>query len=483
MTRAPILGAALLALSLARPAPKQDPSIPVSLDRLEMAITLDYGEGTLDGSALMTVVNMTGENVQRIPIQVGRLMDVTSVTDESGKILSYSQDVVRYSDWPTRQMNQAWIELSSAILPGQKTSIRVKWNGTVTPYTETGMLYVRDRIDSAFTILRSETGAFPTLAVPSHAAIRRAPRRDFSFDIRVTVPSYEVVALGGSLVSRTTNGPTVTYAYRSNMPVSFVNVPIAPYRVLEQSGVRVYYLPADSAGAQATLRETTRGLTLLEKWFGPQGNALSLAIMEIPNGYGSQASLGAGIIESAASFQKRESMHELYHELSHLWNAESLDKPSPRWEEGLASFLEQLMAEKLDSTVASHAYIEKYIPALVKRFGSDPANKTLAFVDYGKSEKTGYSYGVGEVMFALLYDILGEQAFGRIIGGFYQKHRVGGATTAQFVDYVKQNAPVDLTEFFSDWMYSTRWYERLSKGETMEQLARSYRSRGRPALR
>jgi hypothetical protein len=478
-----MLGATLLALSLGNTAPTQDPPIPVALDRLEMAMTLDYGEGTLDGSALMTLINVSGENVKKIPIQVGRLMDIAGVTDESGKALNYSQDVVRYSDWPTRQMNQAWIELRNAISPGQKTSIRVKWNGTVTPYTETGMLYVRERIDSAFTILRSETGAFPTIAVPSHAAIRRAPRRDFSFAVRVTVPAYEVVALGGSLVSKTPNGSTVTYAYRSNGPVSFVNIPVAPYRLLEQSGVRVYYLPADSAGAEATLSGTTRGLALLEQWFGPQGNPLHLAIMEIPNGYGSQASLGAGIIESAASFQKKESMHELYHELSHLWNAESLDKPSPRWEEGLASFLELLMAEKLDSTVETRAYVEKYIPILIKRFGSDTTSKRLAFVDYGKKDKTGFSYGVGEVMFALLYDVLGEQAFTRIIGGFYQKYRVGGATTAQLVDYVKQNAPFDLTGFFDDWMYSTRWYERLQRGETMEQLARSYRSSSRATLR
>jgi hypothetical protein len=368
-----------------------------------------------------------------------------------------------------------WVELPSGLFPGRSISVAVKWNGTLTPYTETGMMYVRERVDSAFTIIRSETGAFPVVAVPSLAAMRLAPREDFPYRVRITVPAYEVAALGGTLVSRTSNGSSVTYEYASKGAAPFVNIPIAPYGLLKRNGVRVYYLPSDSAGASAMLSAATRGLDLLANWFGPMGDTLDLAIMEIPGGYGSQSSLRSGIIQDAAAFQSKERLGELYHELTHLWNAPLRERPSPRWEEGLASFLQALIAEKLDSAANARVSAQKYAGTVVERFGRDSANLRLAFVDYGRAGKTNFSYSVGHLLFAVLYETLGEKNFNRVLGGYYQKYRLTGGTTRDLVEYAKQSAPYDLTQFFNDWMYSARWYDRLKSGETIQGLAAAYR--------
>jgi len=303
VTAAHLAGSVLLTVTLAVAAGGQQPTVPVVLQGLDMKLVVNYPDRTIDGSATLTLRNHTASTVSRIPLQVGRLMEITSVADAFGRALPYTQNVVRFPDWPTRQMNQVWVKLASGLIPGSSTSVDVKWNGTITPYTETGMMHVRERVDCAFTIIRSETGAFPVVAVPSLAAMRLAPREEFPFRVRITVPTYEVAALGGTLASRTTSGSSVTYEYASKEAAPFVNIPIAPCGLIERKGVRVYYLPSDSAGASVMLSAVTRGLDLLATWFGPMGDTLDLAIMEIPSGYGSQSSLRSGIIQDRPRFR------------------------------------------------------------------------------------------------------------------------------------------------------------------------------------
>src|SRR5512141_529412 len=104
-----LVGAAWLALTVAGVAPAQQPAVPVVMKRLDMGISVDYAHRTLDGAAVLELRNVTAAGISMLPLQVGRLMEITSVKGADGNPLKFTQDVVRFSDWPTRQMNQAWI--------------------------------------------------------------------------------------------------------------------------------------------------------------------------------------------------------------------------------------------------------------------------------------------------------------------------------------------------------------------------------------
>ena len=445
-----------------------------AVQHLDLVINLDYAERGLTGRGLMTFQNHGQEAVRRVPLQTGRLMQVTSVRDVHGAALRYTQDVVRFADWPAMQVNQVWIELPAAVPPRSAVTIRVDWEGILVGYQETGMMYVRERIDSAFTLLREETGAFPVVGVPSVAAMRAAPREDFTFQARITVPAHQVVATGGRLVERRLMNDSVAYTFAGATPVPFLNIAIAPYRLAERSGIRVYHFPEDSAGAAALLVSADSALDLLESWFGATGDSLDLAIIEIPPGYGSQASLTAGVIQDAAAFRSKSGLHQLYHELTHFWNVRSTDRPAARWEEGLASFLEMLLAHQLDGGPDAVAQAQGHVPAVLERFGRDTANANLRFVDYGKASKTGFSYSVGQLMFATLYAAVGADEFNRLVGGYYQRYKQTGGTTAQLIDYLHSQSKHNLAAFTRDWLLSTRWFTELSRGATLSGLARTY---------
>jgi hypothetical protein len=289
--------------------------------------------------------------------------------------------------------------------------------------------------------------------------------------VRITVPRDQVVALGGELVGRDEAAGRATWEYRSVRPAGWVNIAIAPYRQVERNGLRIYYFPADSAGAFELMSAAQRALDRLARWFGPMGSKLDLPIIEIPDGFGSQASLAAGIIQSAAAFRGRESLGELYHELSHLWNAPDLDARSPRWNEGLASFAQDVLAEQLDGWKERDERAQRYAARFLARFERDTSNLRTPFIDFGAAGKTDLSYGVGYFMFSALYEMLGPDAFNRVMRGYYQTHRVSGGTTRDFADYVIGNAPCNVKPFFDEWLYTVAWHRRLAKAKSLKDLA------------
>ena len=167
-------------------------------------------------------------------------------------------------------------------------------------------------------------------------------------------------------------------------------------------------------------------------------------------------------------------MGELYHELSHLWNAPDLENPTPRWNEGLAMFMQDLLRERVDSW-AGRVDSERDDSARVKGIvAADSSLRRVPMIDYGKANNTDRSYSVGELMFATLFDLVGEVEFDRIVGGYYQRFGKGG-TTRDFISFAERSSSHDLSGFFGDWLLSTRWVDVVGSGTSTADLAGHYR--------
>lgn len=468
-----LLCAALTLLAPPRiPAQSAAPQ-PFVARAITLDVALDFPAQRLSGYITYDLENWTTRPASEVSFRLNRLMEASSVTGDGGA-LTHSQDVVRFHDDPMRQVTQLRVRLPRAVPPGGKTKIRIDYAGNLVGYTEIGWLYVKDRIDTTFTILREDALAFPVIGGIVDSVDRKRPRPPFTYDASVRVPARWLVALGGS-ATRTPNADgTVTWRYLSGRPADVLNVAIAPFDTLAGAGVRVFYFPADSAGARLLTTRTQQALDTLTRWFGPLHDPPRLTITEIPNGWGSQASLVGGIIQSAAAFRDPERLGEVYHELSHLWNAPDTEPRPARWNEGLATFLEDLMRERLDGWTGRPQSYAQRIERMKTRIASDSSLRRIPFVDYGTRGSTGWSYGVGDLMFATLYDLVGEQQFDRIIGDWYQQHPAG-ATTREFIAYAKQSVPPDVSPLFDDWMLTTRWTDLVQRASSVRDLAEHYR--------
>ncbi len=445
----------------------------VAMDHIALELTIDYEEGTIAGKATLTIVNRGSAPVSVIPLQLGRLLRVNEIVADRGAV-RFTQEVVSYTDWPNYQINQIDIDLDRALPPSASIRIAVTYEGYLVPYTETGMLYVRDHVDRDFTILRVEALAFPMLGVPSRRETRAMSRLDFTFGLAITVPSDQVVAAAIEPSARVESGETVTWKFESQVPVPFLNIPIAPYAILRRGDVRIFHFLEDSAGAGMLMRGIEGALELYSHWFGPIDRDAAITIMEIPEGFGSQASLRAGVIQTADAFQNQSGLTAVYHELAHFWHPRDTGTPAVRWNEGLATFLQNRVAAVQDSGRPLAEVMEARATRLVSQLADDAERASVPMIEYGNRQLTGLSYSTGALMLYALYRTLGEARFDAVMGEYFRAYRSTGSDTDEFVRFIQSNTANNLATLFKDWVYTTNWLARLESGEVLEAIVSSY---------
>lgn len=462
----------LLAVASARAQDVAPEAFRVRHAKLDLAI--DHANERLGGSITYDLENWTARPASRVSFLVNRLMEASAVHDGQGTVLPYTQDVVRFRDAPMRQVTQVLVRLPQPVPAGGHVTVRIDYAGNLVGYTEVGWLYVRDRIDTAFTIIREDALAFPIIGGLSDEANRKRPRGEFTYEAAIRVPARYLVATGGALTRTPHDDGTATWRYVSDGPSPFLNVSVAPFDTIVAGGVRLFHFPADSLGARRTMTNAQSALRLLTQWFGPLRATFNLTIAEIPDGWGSQASLVGGIIQTASVFRDSTRSGELYHELTHLWNARDTDTASPRWNEGLATFLQDLLRERVDGWSGRRDSEARRLARMQQQIAADSLLRTMPMNDYGRRSATDYSYSVGALMFATLYDLVGEEQFNRIVGGYYQAFAAGGGTR-DFITFAKQVAPGKLDTFLDDWMLTPRWVAVVRGASSVAELASHYR--------
>jgi hypothetical protein len=464
-------GLLLAAVSAYAPDPTPEAFI---VRNAKLALAVDFPATRLSGTMTLEVENWTTKPASSVSFILNRLMDASQVRDGAGIALPFSQDVLRFQDSPKRQVTRIIVTLPRSIPPGGRTTVQIDYGGYLAPYTEVGWLYVRDHIDTAFTIIRSDALAFPVIGGLSAAANRQMPYPDFTYDVSVRVPSHYLVATGGTVTRTPHEDGTITWRYTSGKTSPFLNVSIAPFDTIVAGGIRVFYFAADSTGARRLVNSVQAALRTLTQWFGPLRTEANLTITEIPDGWGSQGHLVGGIIQTASAFREASQIGQLYHELSHLWNPMDTDSPSPRWNEGLAMFLQNLLRERLDGWTGRAKSEGQRIADLKGEVAADSLLRVVPFIDYGKRGTTDRAYTVGAIMFGALFELLGADEFIRVVGGYSQKF-VNGGTTRDFVAFAKQASSHDLGAFFDDWMLTTRWTTVLAGVTSNSEIAAHYR--------
>jgi len=469
-----LLFAAVVAFAGPRNATAADAPSPFRLVSMTLSIDLDYPGEKLSGTAVLELENASAGPASDVPLLLGRLMRFDAIARADGAPLPADDAVVVFSDSPKQQVRSAVVHLGRPVSPGTRASVRVAWSGYLVGYTETGSLYIRDRIDPEFTILRADAYAFPVVGVPSWQANREAPGGDFAFDATVTAPKELTVANGGELVERRESGDRAAWRYRS-AGAPFLNVAIARYDVGDENGIRLYTFPWHSKGATRVREAAARAIELYARWFGPTPRPARFAIVEIPEDWGSQASLTGGIIQTESAFVRPEAMIELYHELSHFWNVPDTDAPSPRWNEGLATYLQHRAAAELDGGDLAGA-LARAADRLRPRLDDEPRLATVPMASYGRERMTDWSYSVGRLMFALLEKTAGSDEFFRILREFYRQYKISGADTARFVSFAGERGGAPVRALLADWLTSTAWLGKLRSGRSLDAIAAEYRA-------
>lgn len=438
---------------------------------------VDYEKGKIFGECELTVRNPSGSPMKMIPLILYRLMDVDVVADEAGNPLNFAQRVLKFDDWEQLQVNHIRIALDPPLRPGETKTVRISYGGHLLGCTE-AMRYVKDTVSKEFTMLRTDSNVYPTIGTNSWAANRAAGLGSYDFRVSVRIPEGLIAANSGKLVSKEITNGRATYTFSSRVPSWRIDVAIADFVVLESPDglLKIYSLPEDRVGAENILKAMVGTMGLYEKWFGPLKVYEGLTVIEVPTVYGSQADVAA-IIQQASAFREEGNLYGFYHELSHLWNVKPKDPLPPRFEsEGLGMFLQHFVEEKLDGKAdALKEAVGVSLERMEKYFTDHPDALEVPMIEYGTKQLTDLSYRMGQILYYLLFEKMGERDFLAAVGGFYQEYNELGATAQQFVDYFKGKSSVDLDRIFEEWVITPKAAEILREGITRLELLARYK--------
>ncbi len=440
------------------PQPYSARSLTLKTTRYALEIKVDYDAKKVFGSCRLTVHNPTDRPISHIPLLLYRLLNVTAVTDEKGAAIPYRQDILSLEDWEELQVNYTEVRLPEPIAPGQSQTIGIAYEGFLFGYSNDGWMYVKDHIDKEFTFMRLDGFGYPVVGYPAMQVNRKAGLQSYDYTLSVTVPEDLVVANGGRLAGKSTMEGQTTYTYTNIKPAWRMDIPIAPYGIVEDkaNSLKIFHFPEDKENAGMILEAMKKTIQLCTNWFGAPDGFQGFAIIAIPEGYGSQTDV-TSILQTADAFQKRDNLTALYHEISHIWSVNSNDPLPPRFEsEGLAMFLQYMIQERLDNKpdALKNGY-ERLSGRFRQQCERNPRCKEVPIIAYGNEGMTDLSYTKGMLFFYLLYRIMGERDFLNAAGSFYQKFHQTGASAEEFLNHVKQRSRQNLDKLYEEWIYGT----------------------------
>jgi hypothetical protein len=448
--------------------------------RYELDVRVYFAEAALQAGCRVTVKNPYNTHVDRVSFVLYRLLKVQSVKDSQGRKLAFLQEVKPYQDEEKFRANIIEVTLRDPLAPQATTTIALDYAGTLMGYVDAGMNYVKDRVDKDFTIIRMDCLAYPQPGVASWRENTAAGLPSYDYELRVTVPKGWTVANGGILINKTSQEGRETFAYRNTKPAWRMDVAIARYRVLSDRArpIRVYYFPSDKGGAGTVFQGLVKSLDLFSARLGRLEDFRGFAVIEVPQGLGSQADV-TSILLTRDVFTNKSRLTDLYHEVSHLWSVPSRDPLPCRLEsEGVAMYLQFWAQEQLDNRAgALDAGESRLRERFLKACQKNPKAAETPMIDYGKADLTDLSYNKGMIFFYLLDRLAGQDKLLSALADCWRRFGASGATTREFMACLESALGAQIDPIIQDWVYGIRSSELLKSSMTLDQIADNYRKR------
>jgi len=164
------------------------------------------------------------------------------------------------------QANCLAVSLKKPIAPGGTSVLNIRYEGFLFGYAETGMLYVKDRIDEKFTIIRMDCLAYPTIGYPSWKVNQEAGQDSFSYRLAVSVPEPLVAVNGGRAIGSDRGEGWIRYRFENIRPAWRIDIAIADYGLLQkpEGKLKVFHFAEDLEGARRILETMSKSGTALE---------------------------------------------------------------------------------------------------------------------------------------------------------------------------------------------------------------------------
>jgi aminopeptidase N len=448
-----------------------------SVTHYSIQLQLAPKEGNLEAIVTMTVTNTTGRPASDLSFLLYRLLEVQKVSDDRGSPTNFEQSIVRL-DTSNLQANQIKFHLSEPLAPGAAIRVTINYRGSIFGYAEV-MGYVNDRVSEQYSLIRPDALAYPMLAEPTFESLRRANGLDvpFTYDVTVTVPDGYIVACGGAQLKVSTKEGLTTFTFKSKVPTWRIDIAAAHFKLFrdETKQLTLYVLPEDEKNASKILNGAGRAVSLYSTMFGELKDYQGYTVIEIPDGWGSQAS-DYYFLQTAAAFKDPKRILEVYHEIAHSWNAKA--KPElqrTRWfDEAFAMYFQALALREFDGEQSYRAEMDRDRDSFIKRVERDKKTFDTPIAEYAKYDLGGNSYNKGAWSLYVLHQLVGEDQFRRIIRTFVSEFKDRPADFKDFQQVAERISQRDLGKYFNEWIYGAASSQLLVDKISVTEIVKRY---------
>ncbi|HEX2828343.1 MAG TPA: M1 family aminopeptidase [Burkholderiales bacterium] len=332
------------------------------------------------------------------------------------------------------------------------SKLRIAYGGTL-PALES--LDHRAVLQNA-TPMASPKGSF----LPGGSGWYPDPGRAFSYSVRLTLPHDQRGVVAGSLIAEHRTSDRYTAAFSFPHPAEGIDLMTGPYsvreRLVQRAGapplrLRTYFYPDLDALADGYLDDTARYIALYSDAIGPYPfDGFSIVASPLPTGFGMSTLtyLGAQVLK--LPFIRGTS---LGHEVLHNWwgNGVRVDYAQGNWSEGLTTFMADYFYKERDSDKAAREMRLSWL----RDFAAVPDGRHLALAEFrsrthGAAAAAGY--GKSAMVFLMVRDAIGEEAFGRALRAFYAEHKFRAAGWDDLRAAFERASGRRLVPFFDQWL-------------------------------
>lgn len=287
--------------------------------------------------------------------------------------------------------------------------------------------------------------------------------------LRFDVPAkYNVASVGTlALVTESDNGRTV-YSYKSFNEIAtyLMTFAIGEFDTISIRGnspkIVVYTKPALRQASEFAYRKVPEILLAYESYFGkyPFDQLGYVNTLKGSMEHQTMMNIANSVITSA--YNTKDSLNStIIHELAHQWFGNLVTPNDFRdvWiNESFASFCEALIYEKFYGKERYLKHLRDQLSIFftygVPREGAQP------LYDFDREKASNYPitiYYKGSNILSILRFIMGDSLFFGGINQFLTAHSYGNFNTADFIESMQNYSGMDLSDFFSQWIFEKGW--------------------------
>lgn len=344
-------------------------------------------------------------------------------------------------------------------LPASGGRLRIDYGGELPPLDR-----ARDH--------RGVLGGLPPMAsaegsfLPASGGWYPQPDTAFAYRVQLSVPAAQRALVPGNLLSERLPGDGGD-RYRASFdfphPSDGIDLMAGPWVLREKRHtlpggeevrLRTWFdaeLDAGPGLADGYLEDTARYLSRYSQAIGPYPwRGFAVVAAPLPTGFGMPALTYIGRDVLKLPFIRATS---LGHEVLHNWwgNGVRVQAAQGNWSEGLTTFMADYAYREETSAQAAYEMRLSWLrdAAAVPEAQRQPLS---AFSHRTHAAGASLGYGKAAMLFLMLKDEIGEQAFSQGIRRFWERHRFRAAGWTELRAAFEQSSGRRLDGFFAQWL-------------------------------